>query len=84
MGVILEDKNKRYLLIEQVNAQPMLRGDYAIIRQVDIREEDSPKDEGFMLEEDTGQIRWMSKELFNNTYKLKADATEEWILTHTS
>lgn len=60
---------KKYIGTKEIKAKPMTRGEYNIFRGWKIPEDESPADEGFLVEYSDGYISWSPKKVFEEAYR---------------
>ena len=70
---------KRYIGVKEINAKPMTRIEYNVLRSWDLPTNENPDDEGYLVEyidggspnhpEFNGYISWSPKDVFERAYR---------------
>lgn len=60
--------SKEYIGVKILKAEPMTRGEYNKKRGWTIPKDENPKDEGYVVQYDTGYVSWSPKEAFEKSY----------------
>lgn len=60
--------SKEYIGVKLLKAEPMTRGEYNKKRGWTIPKDENPKDEGYIVQYDTGYVSWSPKEDFEKAY----------------
>lgn len=86
----LNPPTKTYVRTGRVNATPMTRGDYNVLRGWTVPEGENPDEAGFFLEEAdhmspnvrgfTGHVSWREKGFFNTVYKLEIPPHQQRVI----
>lgn len=64
---------EKYVGVEWVQATPMTRGNYNIHRGWTIPQNENPRDEGYLVERNSGYVTWIPKYIFEHTYHKSTD-----------
>ena len=61
-------KEKTYIGVKLIKAEPMTRGEYNKKRGWTIPKDENPKDEGYVVQYDNGYVSWSPKDVFEKAY----------------
>lgn len=64
---------ERYIGTKVINAKPMTRGEYNILRAWKIPSDENPLDEGYLVEYEDRYISWSPKATFESSYRRTGD-----------
>lgn len=70
---------RTYVGIEEVNAEPMTRGEYNTYRGWTIPQDENPFDDGYIVERHNGHINWIPKDIFEDIYSEPIDNDVEMV-----